>query len=174
MAAVLRLDSGPDSAAEADAPLPQPSATLHPPRSVQPGLAGSFTASRPGGAAAAAAQLGGALALLGGGAAAPAPAIAPAPDAMQLYAQLMAAAAAPDAAEAGLTPKLVGRYLAAAAQPAQALAAAGAAASAEVAAAIRAQQEQQARLLSAMVAEDQLVAGVALMRSVVQLAGLAD
>ena len=47
-------------------------------------------------------------------------------------------------------------------------------ASAGAAAAIRAQQEQQARLVGMMAAERQFTTAVALMRSVVQLSGLAD
>lgn len=99
----------------------------------------------------------------------PAPAAAVV-DSMQLYPLLIGAAATPEATAAGLSHELVGRYLAALTTATQRQAAA----SAEVTAAIRAQGVQQAHLVASMTADRQFLAAVALMRSVVQLAGLAD
>ncbi|PRW58150.1 hypothetical protein C2E21_3121 [Chlorella sorokiniana] len=103
----------------------------------------------------------------------PAPAALPV-DSVTLYQQLITASATPEGAAAGLTGELVGKYLAAHTAPSRALAAAGGAGACGegVATAIRAQQDQQARLVAAMVAEEQHEAAVALMKSVVQLAGL--
>ena len=95
-------------------------------------------------------------------------------DSVALYQQLITASATPEGAAAGLTGELVGKYLAAHTAPGRALAAAGGAGACGdgVASAVRAQQDQQARLVAAMVAEKQHEAAVALMKSVVQLAGL--
>lgn len=103
------------------------------------------------------------------------PVLAPATsDSLQLYQQLIAASATPEASAAGLTAELVGRYLAALTMPPPQAQGAGGSPSAcgDAAAAARAQQEQQARLVGAMATERQYTAAVALMRSVVQLAGL--
>lgn len=95
-------------------------------------------------------------------------------DSVALYQQLITATATPEGAAAGLTGELVGKYLAAHTAPSRSLAAAGGAGACGegVASAIRAQQDQQARLVAAMVEEQQHEAAVALMKSVVQLAGL--
>ncbi|KAI7844553.1 hypothetical protein COHA_001911 [Chlorella ohadii] len=107
-------------------------------------------------------------------AAAAAPPAALPVDSVALYQQLIAASATPEGAAAGLTGELVGKYLAAHTAPGRALAAAGGASACGdgVASAIRAQQDQQARLVAAMAEEKQHEAAVALMKSVVQLAGL--
>ncbi len=107
-------------------------------------------------------------------AAAAAPPAALPVDSVALYQQLIAASATPEGAAAGLTGELVGKYLAAHTAPGRALAAAGGASACGdgVASAIRAQQAQQARLVAAMAEEKQHEAAVALMKSVVQLAGL--